>query len=920
MKTKAWHVLCFILVIIGLTVLLFPTKRVLIPLYIDEGMLKKAESSLQLQLAHDRYDPRLLNMSSRLFLLMGEPHKAIEALEGAIQKHPRNLSDLTRLATLYEWNRDPKAAMKVWARIAEFHPQEREAWAKLIDYYRYYGYPEKEAFAIIRLILLDKRLPPEQIAEDPLIRLMTGELDRLVAQHEKEKDDPYINALLSALYLIRKQYAEDIAGSVTVDSDDREDAIMRCIEAFVRTDRLRMGMSFASSLDRKEGKGIKYRFDMVKALGWYGMDEQALAMLRDLNRADPGNREILLAMARIGAQESDPKAAVYAYEQLLLKDPVRDDYRQQLAELYMRADAPRKAFYLYVQLAESTKGDVEYVNKLIQSAGFTGDSVLQEEAVKIASRLRPDDPFVLKTMADLYLSQDQPGRAYPIFVRLARLSGQDRADVLKTLQVAGYTGDKKVIRAALAVAIKAWPDDHEIVKEAAKMYLWIDQPDKAYPLLRKIALWSGGDTQSVDQMIQAARFTGKTALIRDALVLSKRLRPTDAAIQLKLAEFYLGNGQQRKAIIAYRDYLRLRPADEQAEKQLARIYLWTDQPKKAFDRMLRVAEMSGGRKGPLMEAARLAEQAGLSEEAYRLYKKLYLKYPNDTVVQDHLIRLASWTDRRGEAAAILGDLSKKDPGNFQRALAAGDAYIESGNVKVGIPFLEDALKIMPGEVSLRRRLVTYYGWVGPADKLIGQLEYLDGRGLLRAEDHIVLARIYLDRRDGIKALDHLKHLEGRKKLPGKGGIMLANAYELAGMNEAAMKIYRRLARENSENARFLARLGNQALWLKRTALALRFFEMSLKRDPKNLVALKGSAQVYAWNNDPERAIRRFRAYNRLNPDDLEVRYQLGELYFGNGRKGEAFKEYKKTLSLIKQLEVSRSRGAAPHGSGQHSSP
>ena len=66
--------------------------------------------------------------------------------------------------------------------------------------------------------------------------------------------------------------------------------------------------------------------------------------------------------------------------------------------------------------------------------------------------------------------------------------------------------------------------------------------------------------------------------------------------------------------------------------------------------------------------------------------------------------------------------------------------------------------------------------------------------------------------------------------------------------------------------------------------------------------MKGSGQIFAWNNDPEKAIARFEAYNRLNPHDLEVRYQLGELYFTNGREGDAFKQYKKSLALIKKAK------------------
>ena len=132
--------------------------------------------------------------------------------------------------------------------------------------------------------------------------------------------------------------------------------------------------------------------------------------------------------------------------------------------------------------------------------------------------------------------------------------------------------------------------------------------------------------------------------------------------------------------------------------------------------------------------------------------------------------------------------------------------------------------------------------------------------------------------------------------------MLASAYELAGKAGAAVQTLKRLAKENADSPKLLAEVGQRALWLNRMDAALGFFIAALKKDPKNLVALKGSGQILAWNNDPERAIARFKTYNRLSPNDYEVRYQLGELYFANGREGDAFKQYCKTLTLIKKAK------------------
>jgi predicted Zn-dependent protease len=912
LKVKPWQIIFFVFIVVGVTILLFPDKEELVPIYIETGQLEKAQVCLTELLAKDPNNARFLALASRLFLLRGEPHKAIAALERAIRQDPRDVPDLMELAQLYEWNRDPKAAMRVWEKIAEVDPDNAGAWNKLINYDRYYGHSEKEASAISHLVLLEEKLPPEQVSADPLMRLITTELESLSKLSMKEKeDDPYLDALMSSLYLIRKQYREEI---MEPDQEghppDRTGAILKCIEAFVRTDQAKRGTAFVSYLDREKGSGIRNRLEMVEVLRWNGMDKQALMLLTEINRTNPENQEILLSMAKIAEEVNNLDTAIQAYEQLVENDPDKMDYRRHLAALYLESNDPAKAFPLYVQLAESTGGTSEYVDELIKVAGYTGNAVLQARAIEIALKLRPDDPFVLRKMADLYLAREQPASAYPIYLKLADLSGGNRADILKMLEVAGYTGDKSAVEGAVKTALRLLPSDPEIEKTAARMYLSIDRPEKAYELYRRLAIRHKGGRENIDRMLQAANFTGQAKLIGEALVLSRKLRPEDAALQLKLAKFYLSQGREKKAITAYRNYLNLKPGDLPARRQLSKLYLWTNQPKQAFEQILKVAEKGGRKKGELLEAAKMAEQAGLLDQAYRIYRDLFRQYPENAALQDNLIRLASWTDRSADVTNILGDISEKDPGSFKKALTAGEAYVDAGKIKQGVPFLERALKLRPEDISLRRRLATYYGWLGPADKLIAQLEYLDGKGLLKEEDHITLAQTYLDRKDGVRALKQLEYLERAEKLSQKGGIMLANAYELAGKDEAAIRIYRRLSQENSENPKLLARLGNQALWLKQPGLALHFYDMALRKNPNSLIALKGSAQVYAWNNDPERAIRRFRAYNRLNPDDYEVRYQLGELYFANGRRGEAFKQYKKALHLIKETEVTQNPGVS----------
>jgi predicted Zn-dependent protease len=933
LKVKTWHILCFLVFIIGATILVFPTRRSLVSIYIENGMLQKARSTLTSLLAENPNDVDVLEKLSRLYLLEGEPRNAIQVLNRAFSIQPGNTIVLHQLARLYEWNREPHQAMGVWERISRLDPDDRAAWAKLIGFYRYEGDLAKEAGAVSRLVLLETQPPQKgEGVEDPFLSLLNRQLAELARQAQKQPDDILLNSLLSGLYLIRRQYSEDIADAAGGDDKAAQRAVSQTLGLLVQTDQVQRAFAVATQVDHLDHSGVQTRVALIQILTWNGMKQKALSLASRLIKDHPDNEQLLLTMARLGKDAGQLDAAITAYEKLLHNDPGRIDIMRHLADAWLQADRPgkayeiyrkiaelkpddpgaiermltaaqfsgdvglmvqaarfagelrpddpaitrmradlylamgepRKAFPLYKDLADGPESDEADIRKMIDVARYTGDAGLVASAVQEALRLRPDDPAVIETAAGLYLASDNPGKANRLYQELAVSSGGDPKTVLDMLRSAGYTGDKAVMGQCLALAVRLCPDNADVTREAARMYLWVDRPDRAYAMERRLVVRFGGGKEAVDRMLKAAEYAGQPHILESALVLGAKTCPRDAELHLRLAELYLGAAQQDKAIKTFVQYLRLKPGDEAVERKLAEVYLWNNEP----------------------------------EEAYRIYASLYRKHPGDAAIGEKLLELASWTGRGKEAARIAGVLSDAHPQDFQKALAAGEAYSGAGELGIGLGFLERALALRPKQIDLRRRLATLYGWAGRTERQMSQLEYLWANGVLTEKERLALAQAYLDQKKISKVLALLKGVEGSKQAPLEEAFLLATAYELAGDKDRAAHIYQRLAREHGDDAKILADLGNRALWLNRIGLASHFYDAALKKDPKNLIALKGSAQIYAWNNDPERAIRRFEDYNRLNPDDYEVRYQLGELYFTNGRSGDAFKTYQKTMKLI----------------------
>lgn len=904
MKIKLWQILLFLLIIIGATVLVFPSKHRITSLFIESGIVDKAQYYLSDLLQEDAEDIKLRVLTSDLFQLEGKSSLAIKELERAIKKNPKNVKLLTRLAILYEWSRNSKKALKAWERVAEINPKDTKVLSHLIDYYRYFKFPKKESATIVRLIFLEKESTVKKAPKGLLIPMIDRELYDSAQKRMNVKDDPNLDTLLSGLYLIRKLYQEEIEKTGKESITYKKETIDRTLELFIMTGEKERAIALASYLDQKENLGIQTRLQLTEVMRWAGADQDAISFLMELHREYPNNNNVILKLATIGEEIGDLESSIFAYEKLTINEPDRKDYRYHLVSLYLSADKPKNAYFLLRDLVESTK-NLKYLSRMLTVAGYTDDIVLQSEAIEITEKFKPTDPYIIRKLANLYLAVnnsknanllflklshitkgnksdvlnmlksaeytedkeliettisealrllpedsdilsnaaemymalDMTEKAYLTYRHLTEISGRSRKLILKMLKAAGYSSRKDYLKEALAISLSAWPDDYEIVRQAGEMYLWVDMPEKAYKIYKKMAIWSGGKRQDIWRMINVAEFTDQPDLIKEALFLARKFRPEDIDIRLRLADFFLSQGDEINAISAYKDYLKLNPTDEQAQMKLARLYIWTDHPEKA--------------------------------------------------------------------SKILETLSNEDKDNFDKAVAAGNAFIDAKKLKKGIAFLERALQIKPESTFARRKLADSYKWAGLTEKMIAELEHLDSIGLLDNKDRILLARSYVDQNKEAKALKLLKPFERAKKLPREEGIMLAISYEHTGRNTDSTRIFNRLCKENSDDSEFLAKLGNNALWSRRTDLALQYFEDALKKEPENLTALKGSAEAHAINNNVENAIKNLKAYNKLNPNDYEVRYQLAEIYFNNRREKEAFKQYKKAQELINNLKANK---------------
>ncbi len=109
--------------------------------------------------------------------------------------------------------------------------------------------------------------------------------------------------------------------------------------------------------------------------------------------------------------------------------------------------------------------------------------------------------------------------------------------------------------------------------------------------------------------------------------------------------------------------------------------------------------------------------------------------------------------------------------------------------------------------------------------------------------------------------------------------------------------------ENAELEKKIAR-GDSLIAVNKQKEAISIFKSIVKEKPDHLRSWQRLAQLYSWNEMPEKAIKAYEQIVRLNPMDNEAKKKLAQFYLWNDRQKESIELYEKILIFEpKNLEI-----------------
>ncbi|SDK82364.1 Tetratricopeptide repeat-containing protein [Maridesulfovibrio ferrireducens] len=926
MNIKLWRILLFALIIIGATVLIYPFPRDMVPLYLKSGEIAKASDLISTLLDENPDDLQLLTIGADVYLVRGLPDKAIASLNRVLEFKPEDLAVLEKLVQFYEWNVMPREALHTWERISKISSKRKKPFEQMVMYYRFYNMIHDEVGAIIKL----NRLQSTREIADVFQKGINLEVARLSDKYDEQKEDPYQDYLIRHIFIVGEQFRVALANNEKINYLE---FVTYALEYYVEVDRVEEALSFASYMDNETEKGLRNRIQLVKVLGWSQQYTAALDLAEKLYKLKPDSTILLKEMVWLAQSLNRYDLAEFSLEQLVRIEPDNNQHREDLGNMYMQTgkfgqavalfrdladkignffkyahnmlraalyssdtqlmaevvaeteslnisdpeyqrtraelllglNRPREAYAMLRAVAEGPGGEIEDYVRLLDAAGATGDDKLVAETIDLALRFKPDDISLMRQGAEAWMNAGNPLKSYQLYSKVVRKEGQEK-DVIGMLLAAAETQKIKTAKEAAGYATKVLPDNIKVLSQAGEIMLWLNSPVDGYPYYKKAAVLTGGEKEAVMRLMQVASFTADSKIFRDAAITAVKLRPYDEQVAMLAAGVWAAAGDVEKA------------------KQL----------------IVRFADRKGETYEMLLQWAEFADKSGLTEEAYRLYDQIYSLNFKDKKVRANLARLAGWTNRPKVSAKLFGEMSDEQPGSFSLAIQAAKGYSDSAEYAKAVGYYERALSLKTSDTDLKLELALNYGLAGMNAKRIILLQDLYVQGVLPQGEKIELARAYLEEKDPQKALEILEPYARLKTLPRFEGFLLASAYDLAGRGRNASDIYKRLGREHNKDGIFMARLGAEALFNNHIAEAFSLFESALRVDKKNQTALKGIAIIYTERNEYKRAIAKFKAYNRIVPDDADARFQLGEIYLLVNREGDAVREFKKAKRILKR--------------------
>lgn len=419
----------------------------------------------------------------------------------------------------------------------------------------------------------------------------------------------------------------------------------------------------------------------------------ARALVEEVLAEDPSNVAALKLRARWFIQDDKAGDAVADLRTALDQSPRDPEIATLLASAYERdgsLDLAGDQLAKAVEMSGSAPAESLRYAAFLMRQGKGGKVV--EAVLTNARQVSPNNPEILRVLAEYYIKDSQWTRAQEIVDALAALNLPERQTRQRELAAAILLGQNRL--------------------------------DESLALLQ--AQVAGGDQSSsaVMTIVQAEVRSGKTAEARAYLDELLAKSPQSHDLRMISASLDAMIGQTDRAVATYRALIAENPADEQPVKMLYELLAGAGKTEDAAA-VLDAGIAAQPKSFNLRWAKAVAlEAAGRIDDAIAIYEQLYAEDSSNTVVANNLASLiASWRDddaSLARAEIIARRLRGLQVPGYQDTF--GWIAFRRGNMDEALSHLEPAARGLPGDALTQFHLGMLYDKLGRSADAARQLE------------------------------------------------------------------------------------------------------------------------------------------------------------------------------------------------------
>jgi len=654
-------------------------------------------------------------------------------------------------------------------------------------------------------------------------------------------------------------------------------------------------------LSYKERSDGEVAFRIGRAYLETGVPDSAIVYLkiaadRNINAAEARG---LMARALVANQKF--REAQEPLEALVKAQPNNIEFLRLLAACYQAENAREKLAEIDRRIVALDRQNVEARLRLAAFAESKDDLATAVTMLREATALDSKNPDLFKRLAAVADRHKQGAQAVSAMREFVKLKPNDAEG---HRQLGDYQYNVKDFDGALAsyrTALRLDPNIKGFHKRYAEIVI------------------AKGQTQEVINTLNAVIKNGEA----------------DVSTYNTLGMIHHGRKQYQEAIKMYREALKLEPSNFDALAAMGHSQLAANDINGAVITFEQAVMMNAEAAQEYKILGDLYTRQKKDAEALRSYMRYLDKNPTDRVIAANVGRLLFGQEKFAEAAKYISQSQTNDPAVL---LIYADASFKSNNLKNAIGALE--------ELRNRRPRVAN---IGPVLSLLGQAYEKDGKTVQAAQmyaEYIALPGVkdpeaahkaallqekenptaairiyesniraypndmrnvlrlgvlYSQRNENAKALPLLQRSTAAADADPALWLQIAQVYNAMGRDSSELAAYQRFIRTNPQHVEANRRIG--ALLMRRGDFsnAMINLEVANTMSPNDPTVLSLLARGYVHTKRNSEAIAVLTRAKAAKPDDVNIRWQLYELY-------ELTKQPDKALEEIKQLAEMKKEG------------